>query len=281
VKTVGSIGEIRSLLGAERLAGRSIGLVPTMGALHEGHLSLVRAARTEMDFVVVSIFVNPLQFGPGEDLEAYPRDEQRDLEKIRGEGVDAVFMPGVEDMYPPGTETTISVGRLGEILEGAHRPGHFDGVCTVVAKLFNIVGPERAYFGQKDAQQAAVLKQMARDLDFDVDLEIGPIVREPDGLAMSSRNAYLGGEDRARATTLYAALQAGRELAAGGERLEVVEKRMWSVLAATDGVEPHYASAVDPDTFGSPRGGRVLLAVAARVGPARLIDNLLIDIEES
>ncbi len=271
--------EIREDVRAERARGNSAGLVPTMGALHEGHLSLVRRAREENDVVVVSIFVNPLQFGPGEDLDAYPLDEERDANLLDGEGVDIVFVPPLEEVHPEDRATTVSVGGLGEVLEGAYRPGHFDGVCTVVAKLFNLVGPERAYFGQKDAQQVAVLRRMVEDLGFPLDLVVCPIVREPDGLALSSRNAYLSASERGRATVLFRALQAGRPLAAAGDYV-AAEKEMLRVLRTEEDVEPDYAAAVDADTFGPPRpGGRVLLAVAARVGPARLIDNL--QLEES
>ena len=279
MRFVRTAGAIREEVRAERARGNSVGLVPTMGALHEGHLSLVRRAREENDVVVVSIFVNPLQFGPGEDLEAYPRDEERDANLLDGAGADIVFLPPVEEVHPEDRATTVTVGGLGEVLEGAHRPGHFDGVCTVVAKLFNLVGPERAYFGQKDAQQVAVLRRMVEDLGFPLDLVVCPIVREPDGLALSSRNAYLSASERGRATVLYRALQAGRPLAEVGDYV-AAEKKMLRVFRTEEDVEPDYAAAVDADTFGPPRlGGRVLLAVAARVGPARLIDNIVIDEE--
>lgn len=284
MRIVRTAGEIREEVRAERARGSSVGLVPTMGGLHEGHLSLVRRAREENDVVVVSIFVNPLQFGPGEDLDAYPRDEERDVLLLDGAGADIVFVPPVEEVHPEDRATTVTVGGLSEVLEGAHRPGHFDGVCTVVAKLFNLVGPERAYFGQKDAQQVAVLKRMIEDLGFPLDLVVCPIVREPDGLALSSRNAYLSASERGRATVLFRALQAGRPLAKAGGYV-TAEKEMLRVLRTEEDVEPDYAAAVDADTFGPPRpGGRVLLAVAARVGPARLIDNIdpdMPDIEES
>lgn len=279
MRIVRTASAIREEVRAARARGSSVGLVPTMGGLHEGHLSLVRRARAENDIVVVSIFVNPLQFGPGEDLDAYPLDEERDANLLDGEGVDIVFVPPVEEVHPEDRATTVTVGGLGEVLEGAHRPGHFDGVCTVVAKLFNLVGPERAYFGQKDAQQVAVLRRMVEDLGFPLDLVVCPIVREPDGLALSSRNAYLSASERGRATVLFRALQAGRPLAAAGDYV-AAEKEMLRVLRTEEDVEPDYAAAVDADTFGPPRpGGRVLLAVAARVGPARLIDNL--EVQES
>jgi pantoate--beta-alanine ligase len=256
----------------------SVGLVPTMGALHEGHLSLVHEARATCDVVVMSIFVNPLQFGPGEDFEAYPRDEARDLELAAAAGVDAAFLPAVEEMYPPGRTTVVKAPSVGDSLEGEARPGHFDGVCTVVGALFNIVGCERAYFGQKDAQQAAVIKRMVEDLSYGCEIVVCPTVREPDGLAVSSRNAYLSEEERAQATALYEALRAGRrELVAGGGS-DDAEKKMWELLESRDGVLPEYASAVDPESFEAPRDERrVLLAIAARVGRARLIDNLLVE----
>lgn len=279
MRIVRTASAIREEVRAARARGSSVGLVPTMGGLHEGHLSLVRRAREENDVVVVSIFVNPLQFGPGEDLDAYPRDEERDVLLLDGAGAGIVFVPPVEEVHPEDRATTVTVGGLSEVLEGAHRPGHFDGVCTVVAKLFNLVGPERAYFGQKDAQQAAVLKRMIEDLGFPLDLVVCPIVREPDGLALSSRNAYLSASERGQAKVLFRALRAGRPLAEAGDYV-AAEKEMLRVLRTEEGVEPDYAAAVDADTFGPPRpGGRVLLAVAARVGPARLIDNIDIDKE--
>jgi pantoate--beta-alanine ligase len=245
-----------------------------MGALHEGHLSLVKAARDDCDAVVVSIFVNPLQFGPREDFASYPRDEAADAQLLAEAGVDLVFLPTVEEMYPPGRTTTVSVGELGTLLEGADRPGHFDGVATVVAKLFNQVQPRVAYFGQKDAQQVAVIRRMVNDLSFDLELSIQPTVREPDGLAMSSRNAYLSAEERSRAPALYRALLEGAETLRK-EDVGAAEKKMWELLVG-EGLEPSYAAAVDPDSFGPPTGrGGVLLVIAARLGTTRLIDNLL------
>lgn len=259
--------------------GEKIGLVPTMGALHEGHLSLVELARAREDVVVMSIFVNPTQFGPNEDLASYPRDEARDLALAEAAGVDVVFLPAVDDMYPPGDDTRISVGSLATILEGEDRSGHFDGVCTVVAKLFNIVYPHRAYFGQKDAQQVAVVKKMVADLAFPIEIVVGPTLREPDGLALSSRNAYLSSEERARANVIHTALQRGREVLRA-EGPDAAEKAMWELLVASD-LQPSYARAVDPDTFAPPTdGGPALLAIAARLGRTRLIDNLLIPKEE-
>jgi pantoate--beta-alanine ligase len=274
--------ELRAALAPPRRQGLRIGLVPTMGFLHDGHLSLLRAARGECDVVVMSLFVNPTQFGPGEDLERYPRDEQRDLRLAAEAGVDLVYAPAAADVYPEGFASSVQVhGPLTEVLDGdpARRgPEHFRGVTTVVAKLFNLIGPDVAYFGQKDAQQAVVIRRMALDLDFPVRIEVLPTVREPDGLAMSSRNAYLGAEDRERATALWRALAAAEHearadsLTAG---LEVARREL-----ASAGIEPEYLEARDAETLGpvAELGARpVLVALAARVGPARLIDNVLIE----
>jgi pantoate--beta-alanine ligase len=274
---VRTVAALRAELGP-RHGGRRIGFVPTMGAFHEGHLSLVRAARSACDAVVMSIFVNPLQFGSGEDLDAYPRDEATDLELAASNGVDVVFCPPVAEIYPEGAATTVNVGALGEILEGEVRPGHFSGVATVLTKLFNIVSPDAAFFGQKDAQQVAVVRQMAADLFCDIEIVVCPTVRAPDGVAFSSRNRYLSAHERPRATVLFRSLEAGQEALRGGAGLEVVQQTMWDVLGAEDGVQPDYAAAVDPTTFGPPLpGGHILLAVAARVGSTRLIDNTLVD----
>lgn len=273
MQIVRTTAELRKHLGSH--PGARIGFVPTMGALHDGHLSLVRAARDRCDVVVLSIFVNPLQFGPREDFAAYPRDESRDLELGEREGADVVFLPSVEEIYPPGRSTVISVGPLGALLEGADRPGHFDGVATVVATLFNVVRPHVAFFGQKDAQQVAVIKQLIRDLAFGIELVVCPIVREPDGLAMSSRNAYLSPAERAKAVALHRALSVGAE-ALTYEGPEGAEKRMWELLLG-EGVQPSYTRVVDPDSFGPPQDGRdVLLVIAAKVGTTRLIDNMLV-----
>ena len=256
---------------------RPSSFVPTLGALHDGHRSLLSAARaSSAGSVVGSIFVNPLQFGPSEDFDAYPRSEEADLEMFRAQGVDIAFIPSVDEMYPPGRTTTVSVGPLGEILEGAHRPGHFDGVATVCAKFFNLVRPQRAFFGQKDAQQVAVIKRMVADLNFDIEVVVCPTVRDGDGLALSSRNAYLSGEERDRATTLYRALVAGRSILNAGGDPTAARAEMESMLSEAPGLELDYAVVCDPDTFGSPEPERpVLLAVAARVGRARLIDNVM------
>jgi pantoate--beta-alanine ligase len=279
VKLVRAKDELRSALAAERRAGGSIGLVPTMGCLHEGHLSLLRAARAECDVVVISLFVNPAQFGPGEDLERYPRDEERDAELAAAAGVDLIYAPPVEQVYPEGFATHVAVEGLTEVLCGdpARRgPEHFRGVTTVVAKLFNSVQPDVAYFGRKDAQQLAAIRRMARDLDFAVRVEGLPIVREADGLAMSSRNAYLEPADRERAAALYRSLCAVERAAARGASLAEALAAGRHELAAA-GIEPEYLEARDPDDLlpAVELGERpVLIAVAAQVGAARLIDNI-------
>lgn len=281
MKVVRSRDELREHVREPRREGRVIGFVPTMGALHEGHLSLVRAARAASDIVVMSIFVNPLQFGPGEDFEAYPRTEEEDLKVADAEGVDVVFLPPVEEVHPPGRSTTVVVGELGETLEGEFRPGHFTGVATVVMTLFDLVQPDKAFFGQKDAQQVAVIKKMVGDLAVPVEIVVGPTIREEDGLALSTRNAYLSPDERSRAVILFRALNAGRDLLSRGGTVEGAEAIMWHELTSVDGVLPEYARAVDPDTFKEPSPKRVLLVVAARVGPARLIDNMLVEREGS
>ena len=278
MKVLRAGSELRRALHSARRGGDSIGFVPTMGALHAGHLSLVRAARRSTDVVVMSIFVNPLQFGPQEDYESYPRQEARDLEVASAEGVDVVFIPSVDEMYPHGDSTRVSVADLSVMFEGTARPGHFDGVCTIVAKLFNIVEPDVAFFGQKDAQQVAVIRRMVRDLHIPVEVSVGDTVREPDGLALSSRNAYLSSEERRKATVLFRSLLRGRAVLEGGGTPEDAESEIRQVLSSCDGVQVDYACAVEPDTFGPPRSeGPVLLAVAARVGTTRLIDNLVVE----
>jgi pantoate--beta-alanine ligase len=286
VKLVRAKAELRAALAAERRAGSSVGLVPTMGCLHEGHLSLLRAARSECDVVVMSLFVNPAQFGPGEDLGRYPRDEARDAELAAEAGVDLVYAPPVEEVYPDGFATQVAVGGLTEVLCGdpARRgPEHFRGVTTVVAKLLNAVQPDVAYFGQKDAQQLAAVRRMVRDLDFPVRIEALPIVREPDGLAMSSRNAYLAPADRERASALHRALSAVERAAGDGAPLADALAAGRRELAAA-GIEPEYLEARDPDDLlpAVELGDRpVLVAVAAQVGAARLIDNVLIQLPDS
>jgi pantoate--beta-alanine ligase len=272
-----TVSDMRATARAHARAGQSVGLVPTMGAFHDGHLSLMRAARSSCDAVVVSIFVNPLQFGPNEDFEAYPRDEKRDLRLARAEEVDVVFVPSEGEIYAPDHSTVVNVGPLGTILEGEARPGHFEGVCTIVAKLFNIVGPSTAFFGRKDAQQVAVVKRMVSDLCFGLEIAVCPTVREPDGLAMSSRNRFLDHTDRKSAGVLFRALKSGERLVAQSTDPEVVDKEMWDVMRSEERVVPEYARVVDPESFGPARpGGPLVLAVAARVGGIRLIDNLLI-----
>ena len=280
---VATTSELRQALEPARRAGRSIGLVPTMGALHGGHLALLDAARNRCELVVMSLFVNPAQFRPGEDLDAYPRDLERDLELAGSAGVEIVFAPAVEEVYPPGFATTVEVGGdLTAVLDGdpARRgPGHFHGVTTIVAKLFNAVGPDVAFFGQKDAQQAAVIRRMAGDLEFPVEIVVVPTVREPSGLAMSSRNAYLSEAERERAAALSRALRGAEAAVAGGERsVDTVLAAAREELEAA-GIEPEYLearAAADLAPVESFNGRPVVIAVAARVGPARLIDNVVI-----
>ena len=275
--------ELREALERARRAGRTIGLVPTMGSLHEGHLSLLRAARERCDVVVMSLFVNPEQFGPGEDLEAYPRDEARDREVAEREGVDVIYAPAVEEVYPDGFATSVEVDRgLTDVLCGApsrRGAGHFRGVTTVVAKLLNSVAPDVAFFGQKDAQQAIVIRRMVRDLDFPVRIDVLPTVREPDGLAMSSRNAYLSADERRRAGALIRALRAAESVAASGETRPQVALDAARAELERAGIEPEYLEARDAEGLApaeSFNGRPVLVAVAARIGRARLIDNLVI-----
>jgi pantoate--beta-alanine ligase len=249
----------------------TIGLVPTLGALQAGHLSLIEQACRENSRVVVSIFVNPIQFGPGEDFERYPRDPERDGELLRKAGVDAVYRPSVEVMYPPGSNTRIHVSGVSEGLEGTARPGHFDGVATVVAKLFTAVEPDRAYFGQKDAQQVAVVTRLARDLDLPVEIRVGPTVREPDGLALSSRNAYLNPDERRAAASLSSALRVAAKAYADGERRpERLRRALQAVLESEPLAQVEYAEVVAPESF-TPPGSLAVLAV--RIGATRLIDN--------
>jgi pantoate--beta-alanine ligase len=280
MQIVRTIEEVRSAIHIARIHGATIGFVPTMGFLHEGHLSLVRVAREAgATFIVVSIFVNPTQFGPNEDFSRYPRDEQRDAAMLETEGVDLIFLPSVETMYPAGATTTISVGDLSRTLEGQRRPGHFDGVATVVAKLFNIVQPDVAAFGRKDAQQCAVIERLVSDLDLPVRLVFGETLREQDGLAMSSRNAYLSTEERAKAPVLHRALRAGQEAITHGiHSVPDVEKLMHRVVSEEGGVDVDYLAVVDPQTFEAPAdfARDVLLAGALRVGKTRLIDNVRI-----
>jgi pantoate--beta-alanine ligase len=283
MRTMRSKAELREALLEPRRQGKRIGLVPTMGYFHEGHLSLMRRARRDCDVVVVSLFVNPTQFGPNEDLEAYPGDEERDAQLAAAEGVDLLWTPDVAEMYPEGFATAVEVGdSLAGVLEGdpKHRGrSHFRGVTTVVAKLFNSVQPDVAYFGRKDAQQALVIERMTRDLDFPIDIEVLPIIREKDGLALSSRNAYLSEEERERAAALSRALRAAEAAAARGEHS--VDALVEAVRAElrNSGIEPEYVEARDAENLtplADLNGRPLLVAVAARVGKARLIDNVVI-----
>ncbi|WP_253256536.1 MULTISPECIES: pantoate--beta-alanine ligase [unclassified Neomoorella] len=270
-------------MAAARQQGKSIGLVPTMGYLHEGHLTLARTAREQNDVVIMSIFVNPTQFGPGEDLERYPRDLERDQKLAAAAGVDAIFAPAVAEMYPPGYATYVQVEGLTEVLCGASRPGHFRGVATVVSKLFNIVQPDRAYFGLKDYQQAVVIKRLVRDLNFPVDIITVPTVRESDGLALSSRNKYLSPEERQSALSLYRALNIGADLIRSGERrAAVVREAMAQEILSRPGTRIDYVAVNDAETL-EPLDeikGRVLLALAVWVGNTRLIDNLTLEVKD-
>ncbi|MEA2381235.1 MAG: pantoate--beta-alanine ligase [Solirubrobacteraceae bacterium] len=279
MKTVRTVAELRAALDAPRRAGRTIGLVPTMGALHEGHLSLIRAGRAENDVVVVSLFVNPAQFDEASDLAAYPRDEAADARSAADAGGDLLFAPAVEEVYPPGFATTVRVAGLTEHLEGEHRGiGHFEGVATVVCKLLNMARPDVAYFGQKDAQQAAVIRRLVRDLDIPARIAVCPTVREPDGLALSSRNVHLHGADRDRALALSKALAAARDAVASGERDPGAIAAAGRAAMARLGVEPEYVALVGADDLLPVEriDGDVLVAVAARVGSTRLIDNTIL-----
>ncbi len=276
MQVVRTRAELRAALAA---SPRPVGLVPTMGWLHAGHVSLAERARSESATVVMSVFVNPRQFGEARDYELYPRNEARDLATAEAAGVDLVFAPGVDEVYPPGFDTVVSVGAIARPLEGAARPGHFAGVATVVAILFALVGAERAYFGLKDYQQVAVIRRMALDLALPTQVVPCPTVREPDGLALSSRNARLSADGRARAAVLHRALAAGAALARSGERsAEAVRAAVRAVLAGEPAAETEYVSAADPDTLAELEaiGGPVLLSLAARVEGVRLIDNELL-----
>jgi pantoate--beta-alanine ligase len=277
VKTLHTIAEMRALLDGERAVGRAVGLVPTMGYLHDGHLSLMRQARTETEVVVASIFVNPLQFAAGEDLDSYPRDLDRDGHLAEAAGVDVLFVPGTDEMYPQPALTTVSVAELSEPLEGAARPHHFAGVATVVAKLFAIVGPCRAYFGEKDFQQLAVVRRMAWDLSLPVEVVGCPTVRELDGLALSSRNSYLTAEEREAAPVVYRALRAGAAAVLAGERdAAAVRTLVGQIIEAEPLAQLDYAEVVDADSFRIPDSlvGNLRLLAAVRFGRARLIDNV-------
>lgn len=279
MRIVRTIAETRAAVAELRAQHRTVGLVPTMGALHDGHLSLVCVAKSRCDAIVATIFVNPLQFGPNEDFSKYPRTFDNDCRLLEAEGVDLLFAPETSEMYPPGATTIVEVQQLQARLDGQSRPGHFRGVTTVVAKLFHIVGPDQAFFGQKDAAQVAILRRMVRDLNFPLELVVCPIVREPDGLAMSSRNRYLSPEDRQHALALSRALQAvEKKIIAGVHDSTTLIEAGLTVLTADPGVRVDYFRIVDPGTLEDlpdvQRGA--LIAVAAWVGPARLIDNFLV-----
>jgi pantoate--beta-alanine ligase len=280
MKTLTTAAEMQLAAAGLRGLGKRIGLVPTMGALHQGHLSLVRCSKEECDATAVSIFVNPAQFGPNEDYLRYPRDLERDSELLRREGVDLLFAPTVEEMYPRRYDTYVNVEGVGAGFEGRFRPGHFRGVATVVLKLFHIVQPHAAYFGQKDAQQCAVVRQMVRDLNLPLEIVVCPIVREADGLALSSRNTYLKPEERPAALGLYRSLCRARELLEAGERRagELV-RQMRTVVEAAPGSRMDYIAVADADTFEPLAGvsGRTVIALAVWIGSTRLIDNLLVE----
>jgi pantoate--beta-alanine ligase len=276
MRTVRTVSELRASLAEPRREGQSIGLVPTMGAFHEGHLSLIRRARADCEVVVVSLFVNPTQFNDPGDLRAYPRDEPRDAALAAESGADILFAPPPEEVYPPGFSTTVTVAGLTEVLEGAHRGRqHFDGVTTVVAKLLNMAAPDVAYFGQKDVQQARVIQRMVRDLDIPVRIELCPTVREPDGLALSSRNVHLSGEERERAAALHRALGAVRAAIADGETDPAAARVEALAELSEAGLEPEYLELVATDDLAPVErlDGDVLAVVAVRVGGTRLIDN--------
>jgi pantoate--beta-alanine ligase len=266
MKVARTRAELRAVLGTDEIAGRSIGLVPTMGAFHAGHLSLIAAARADNGVVAVSLFVNPAQFGPSEDLARYPRDEAGDIATADGAGVDVLFIPSVDEMYPPGFDTWVDPGELATVLEGAVRPGHFRGVATVCTRLFGIVQPARAYFGRKDAQQLAVVKRVVRDLALPLEIVSCPTVRDPDGLALSSRNAYLSAQERAAALALPRALQAGHEAHRSGTDAVAAARRL---LDGVPGLTVDYVAVADLDG--------PTLAAGVRVGSTRLIDNVSLE----
>jgi pantoate--beta-alanine ligase len=277
--TVRTVADLRAALRDARRAARSIGLVPTMGALHDGHISLVRAARAETEVVVVSLFVNPTQFDEAADLAAYPRDEARDAALAAAAGADLLFAPAADEVYPSGSATTVHVAGLTATLEGEHRgAAHFEGVATVVTKLLNMVGPDVAYFGQKDAQQAVVVRRLVADLHLPVRIEVRPTVRERDGLALSSRNVHLRGADRERALALHDGLRAAEAALAAGERDAGALRAAALAAMRARGVEPEYLALVHPDDLAPVDrvDGSALLAVAARVGATRLIDNTIL-----
>ena len=279
-----SPAEIQSYCRSARADGKTIGLVPTMGFLHQGHVSLIQRARSENDVLVLSIFVNPAQFGPDEDYEVYPSDLRRDSQMATGAGVDVIFAPAGKDMYPDRYATFVNVERITENMCGALRPGHFRGVTTVVAKLLNLIRPHRAYFGQKDAQQALVIKRMVADLNFDAEIVVLPIVREEDGLAMSSRNHYLGPEERQAALVLAKSLRMAESLIEAGQcDVAVISRKMGDMIEAEPLAKIDYISIVDAETLDDIDVvmGRVLIALAVFVGKTRLIDNVVLTVQDS
>jgi len=281
MKIVKTIKEIREIVMQQQKMGRTIGLVPTMGYLHKGHLSLVEEARRNNDFIVMSIFVNPTQFGQNEDFDKYPRDLERDARLAEDAGVDVIFSPEAGEMYPEGYKTYVNVEGITEVLCGKSRPGHFRGVTTVVCKLFNIVKPDRAYFGQKDAQQAAVIKKMVRDLDFDIEIVTCPIVREEDGLAMSSRNVYLDEQQRKSALILSKSLFEARRRILEGERdKQKILDNILQMLHTEKSAEVDYVEIVNADTLEDIEEikGKVLIALAVKFGTTRLIDNIILEV---
>jgi len=281
MEIVERVQEIQVICRRLREEGRGIGLIPTMGAFHEGHLSLIRESRKRDEVVIVSLFVNPIQFGPSEDYQEYPRDREGDIQKASSLGVDYLFAPSAEAIYPPGYHTYVLVEGLSDKLCGAIRPGHFRGVTTVVAKLFHLIMPNRAYFGQKDAQQAIIIGRMIADLNWDMELVVLPTMREPDGLAMSSRNAYLSGQDREQATILYRSLRWAEEEIHRGERdAERIREGMRRMISPMPAARIEYVALVDPESLEDLQTleGKVLIALAVRFGKARLIDNCLVAI---
>jgi pantoate--beta-alanine ligase len=278
-----TIAEIRAWVSQTRAAGKTVGFVPTMGALHVGHVSLIETAAERCDSVVVSIFVNPTQFGPGEDFEKYPRPLEKDLAICAQHGVDAVFAPSPSEMYPRVNLTWVTVEKVSEPLCGRFRPGHFRGVATVCTKLFNIVGADAAFFGQKDAQQVAVIQRMVADLNMPLEIVVCPTVREPDGLAVSSRNQYLSPQERKEALVIYRSLQRSAELIRGGETAVArITEQMREILGQMPALQVEYVSLVDAGSLEDlPRvQGKVLIAVAGRLGSTRLIDNIVVDVTE-
>ncbi len=280
MKVIQTIAEFRD---TQRAYPRPLGLVPTMGYLHEGHLSLVRRCREDNATAVASIFVNPTQFGPSEDLSTYPRDMEGDLAKLKAEGVDLVFAPQASEMYPDGFETTIDVGGIARRLEGEHRPGHFQGVATVVCKLLTIVRPDKVYFGQKDAQQCLVIKRLNADLDLGAEVIVMPTVRDPDGLALSSRNAYLSEEDRKAALSLYRALTLAESLYTDGIRsVDVIRREMLALLEVEPSASVEYVSVADAETLAELDSAdrTALVSMAVHIGKVRLIDNVVLGISK-